>query len=52
MTTSFANTLTLRSIEAAAAKNLIDPFLSDNQSWDREWIGSSAGEESTQGGVR
>jgi hypothetical protein len=32
MTTSFANTLTLSSIEAGAAKIVIDPFLSDNPS--------------------
>ena len=35
-----------------AAKILIDPFLSDNPSWDRGWIGSRAGEDSTQGGGR
>jgi hypothetical protein len=35
-----------------AAKILIDPFLSDNPSWDMGWIGSRAGEDSTQGGVR
>jgi len=35
MTTAFANTLTLRSIEAGAAKILIDAFLSDNRSWDK-----------------
>jgi len=52
MTASFANTLTLSSIEAGAAKALIDPFLSDDPSWDKEWIGSRAGEDSTQGGVR
>jgi len=52
MTTSFANTLTLSSIEVGAAKILIDPFLSDNQSWDKGWIGSRAGEDSRQGGVR
>jgi hypothetical protein len=43
---------TLSSIEAGAAKILIDPFLSDNPSWDKGWIGSRAGEDSTQGGVR
>ena len=48
MTTSFATALTLSSIEAGAAKILIDPFLS----WDKGWIGSRAGEDSTQGGVR
>lgn len=26
-------------IEAGAAKILIDPFLSDNPSWDKGWIG-------------
>jgi L-ascorbate metabolism protein UlaG (beta-lactamase superfamily) len=26
-------------IEAGAAKMLIDPFLSDNPSWDKGWIG-------------
>jgi hypothetical protein len=52
MTTSFANTLTLSSIEVGAAKILIDPFLSDSPSWDKGWIGSRAGEDSTQGGVR
>ena len=50
--TSFANTLTLSSIEVGAAKILIDPFLSDNPSWDMRWTGSRAGEDSTQGGVR
>ena len=39
-------------LEAGAAKILIDPFLSDNPSWDKGWIGSRAGEDSTQGGVR
>jgi len=34
------------------AKILIDPFLSDNPSWDKGWIGGRAGEDSTQGGVR
>ena len=52
MTTSFAHTVTLSSIEAGAAKALIDPFLSDNPSWDKRWIGSRAGEDSTQGGGR
>ena len=37
---------------AGAAKILIDPFLSDNPSWDKGWIGSRAGEDPTQGGVR
>jgi hypothetical protein len=39
-------------IEAAAANILSDPFLSDNLSWDKGWIGSRAGEDSTQGGGR
>ena len=52
MTTSFVNVLTLISIEAGAAKILIDPCLSDNPSWDKGWIGSRAGEDSTQGGGR
>jgi hypothetical protein len=39
-------------IEAGAAKILIDPFLSNNPSWDKEWIGCRAGEDSTQGGAR
>ncbi len=51
-TASFANTLTLISIEAGSAKILIDPCLSDNPSWDKGWIGSRAGEDSTQGGGR
>jgi hypothetical protein len=50
--TSFANTLTLSSIEADAAKILMDPFLSGDPSQDKGWIGSRAGEDSTQGGVR
>jgi L-ascorbate metabolism protein UlaG (beta-lactamase superfamily) len=37
-------------IEAGAAKILIDPFLSDNPSWHKGWIGSRAGEDSTRGG--
>jgi hypothetical protein len=52
MTTSFANTLTVSSIEVGAAKILIDPFLSVNASCDKGWIGSRAGGDSTQGGVR
>ena len=31
---------------------LIDPFLSDNPSWDKGWNGNRAGEDSTQGGGR
>ena len=38
-------------IEAGAAKVPIDPFLSDNPSWDKGWIGSRAGEDSTRGGI-
>jgi hypothetical protein len=45
-------TLTLSSIEVGAAKILIDPFLFDNPSWDKGWVGSRAGEDSTQGDVR
>ena len=37
---------------AGAAKILIDPCLSDNPSWDKGWIGSHAGEDSTQEGGR
>jgi L-ascorbate metabolism protein UlaG (beta-lactamase superfamily) len=29
-------------IEAGAAKILIDPFLSDNPSWDKGWSGYPA----------
>ena len=39
-------------IEAGAAKILIDPFLSDNPSWDEGWSGYLTGENSTQGGDR
>src|SRR5215470_10150723 len=39
-------------IEAGAAKILIDPFLSDNPSWHKGWIGSRAGEDLTRGGGR
>jgi len=39
-------------IEAGAAKILIDPFVSDNPSWHKGWIGSRAGEDSTRGGER
>jgi hypothetical protein len=35
-----------------AAKIRIDPFLSDNPSWDKGWIDSLAREDSTQGGGR
>jgi L-ascorbate metabolism protein UlaG (beta-lactamase superfamily) len=36
-------------IEASAAKILMYPFLSDHSSWDKEWIGSRADEDSSQG---
>ena len=39
-------------IEAGAANILIDPFRSDNPSWEKGWIGCCAGEVSTQGGGR
>src|SRR4029450_5304070 len=39
-TTSFADTLTLSSIQAGAAKIVIDPFLSDDPSWYKAWIGA------------
>jgi L-ascorbate metabolism protein UlaG (beta-lactamase superfamily) len=39
-------------IEAANARILIDPFLSDSPSWDKGWIGYRAGKNSTQGGDR
>ena len=39
-------------IEAGPAKTLIDPFLSDNPSSDKEWIGCRAGEDATRGGGR
>jgi hypothetical protein len=39
-------------IKAGAANILIDPFLSDNPCWDKGWIGSRAGEDSTRGGGR
>jgi L-ascorbate metabolism protein UlaG (beta-lactamase superfamily) len=39
-------------IEASAAKILIDPFPSDNASWDKGWSGYLAGKNSTQGGDR
>jgi hypothetical protein len=32
-------------IEAGAAKIVIDPFLSDNPSWDKGWSGYLAGQE-------
>jgi L-ascorbate metabolism protein UlaG (beta-lactamase superfamily) len=39
-------------IEAGAAKILIDPFLSDNPSWDEGRIGYLAAKNSTHGGDR
>jgi hypothetical protein len=39
-------------IDADMAKISIDSFLSDDPSWDEAWIGSRAGEDSTQRGVR
>jgi L-ascorbate metabolism protein UlaG (beta-lactamase superfamily) len=39
-------------IDAGAAEILIDPFLSDNPSWDKGRIGYRAGKNSTQGGDR
>ena len=39
-------------IEAGAAEILIDPFLSDNPSWDEGSSGYLAGKNSTQGGDR
>jgi L-ascorbate metabolism protein UlaG (beta-lactamase superfamily) len=39
-------------IEAGAVKILIDPFLSDNPSWDKGWSGYLACKNSTQGGDR
>jgi hypothetical protein len=39
-------------IEAGEAKILIDPFLSDNPSWDNGWSGYLTGRNSTQGGDR
>jgi L-ascorbate metabolism protein UlaG (beta-lactamase superfamily) len=39
-------------IEAGAAKILIDPSLSDNRSWDKEWSDYLADKNSIQGGDR
>jgi len=39
-------------IEAGAAKMVIDPFLSDNPSWDIGSSGYPAGKNSTPGGGR
>ena len=39
-------------IKAGAAKILIDPFLSDNPSWHKGWIGGCAGENPTRRGER
>jgi L-ascorbate metabolism protein UlaG (beta-lactamase superfamily) len=36
----------------AAANIPRDPFLSDNPSWDKAWMGSRSSEDSTQGGGR
>jgi len=35
-----------------AAKSLIDPFLSDNPSWDNGWSSYLTGKNSIQGGER
>jgi L-ascorbate metabolism protein UlaG (beta-lactamase superfamily) len=40
------------SIEPGEAKTLIEPFLSDNPSWDKGWSGYLTGEKSTLGGDR
>jgi L-ascorbate metabolism protein UlaG (beta-lactamase superfamily) len=40
------------SIEPGEANILIEPFLSDNPSWDKGWSGYLTGEKSTQGGDR
>jgi L-ascorbate metabolism protein UlaG (beta-lactamase superfamily) len=37
-------------IEAGATKILIDPFLSDNPSWDKGWGRCLGGKNLTQGG--
>ena len=42
----------LRLWTRSAAEILIDPFLSENPSWDRGWSGYLAGKNSTQGGDR
>ena len=39
-------------IEAGEAETLIDPFLSDNPSWDKGRSGYLAGKNSTQRGDR
>jgi hypothetical protein len=39
-------------IEAGEAKILIDPFLSDNPSWDNGWSGNLTSKNSTQRGDR
>jgi L-ascorbate metabolism protein UlaG (beta-lactamase superfamily) len=39
-------------IEVGAAKIVIDPFLSDNPSWDKGRIGYLAAKNSTHGGDR
>jgi L-ascorbate metabolism protein UlaG (beta-lactamase superfamily) len=38
--------------EAGAARILIDPFQSDNPTWDKGWSGYLTGENSPQGGDR
>ena len=38
--------------EAGEVKILIDPFLSDNPSWDNGWSGYLTGKNSTQGDAR
>jgi L-ascorbate metabolism protein UlaG (beta-lactamase superfamily) len=38
--------------EPGTAKILIDPFLSDTPSWDKEWTGSHSGEDSAQPSVK
>jgi L-ascorbate metabolism protein UlaG (beta-lactamase superfamily) len=40
------------SIEPCEAKILIDPFLSDNPSWDKRWSGNPTDENSIRGGDR
>ena len=39
-------------VKAGLARILIDLLLSNDPSWDKGWIDSRAGEDSTQGGVR
>jgi hypothetical protein len=51
---SSGDTLTRSGIEAGAAKIVIDPLLSDNQSWYKARIGAVPGDDSnsTPGGGR